>query len=508
MKRLILDILLCTLANVAAMAQNVEVPESDSLGTHMAYELSAEAAVGSGSWNAYQTVSNRYHTLGLRPNTAVGRAALTLKHDFSKKYNMTAVADVMGSLHADHKFYLQQLYVHFKLDRFFAEVGSREIEPVLRDRRLSSGNIIESGNAKPVPQIRIGTDGFWTVPGLKKWLEVYFDGAYGKYIDGGYKQDVATKLQATFTRGMWMHHKKLYLRSNSKKLFYGMIGIDHFVQFGVQRYSFINGQMVLIKDNPAKLKDFWRALVPIGSSDYATNGGGEDWIYGNHVGSYTIQIGCNITSNHQLNAFLDNIFEDGSGIGKRNGWDGLWGLSYKNTSEGVQYVRGATFEYLQTTNQSGVLHFDPADWSGEMRNIPSAHFATGNDSYYNNSYYQSYTMYGMGQGNPLLPSPRYRGALSYNSTNIKAWHVGVEGDLLQSPRYGSFSYLVKGSYRKSYGEHSYPFRVPEHTFSMMVEADWTKGPWRGCFSYGLDRGDIYGNNNTFDLKITYHGKIF
>ena len=492
----------------AVMAQGTGGPDTDSLGTHLSYELSAEAAVGSGDWNAYQTVSNRYHTLGLRSNTAVGRAALTLTHDFSKKYQMTAVADVLGTIHGDHKFYLQQLYVNFKLNHFFAEIGSREIEPILRNRRLSSGNIIESGNAKPIPQLRIGTDGFWTVPGLNKWLEVYFDGAYGKYIDGGYKQDVATTLQTTFTRGMWMHHKKLYLRSNSQKLFYGMIGIDHFVQFGVQRYDFVDGQMVLIKDSPATIKDFWRALIPKGDSGYATNGGGEDWVYGNHVGSYTIQIGCNITPRHQVNAFMDNIFEDGSGMAKRNGWDGLWGLSYQNTTEGVQYVRGATFEYLQTTNQSGVLHFDPGDWTGEMRNIPSEHYSTGNDDYYNNGFYQSYTTYGMGQGTPLLPSPRYRGELGYNSTNIKAWHVGVEGDLLQSPRYGSFSYLVKGSYRKSYGEHVYPFLVPEHTFSMLVEADWAKGPWRGSVSYGLDGGDIYGNNNTFDLKITYHGRIF
>ena len=211
------------------MAQAQGVPETDSLPTHLRYELTAETALGTGDWNAYQTVSNRYHTLGLRPNTAVGRAALTLTHDFSKNYRMTAVADALGSIHGDHKFYLQQLYVNFKLHHFFAEIGSREIEPILRSRRLSSGNIIESGNAKPIPQLRIGTDGFWTVPGLNKWLEVYFDGAYGKYIDGGYKQDVATTLQATFTRGMWMHHKKLYLRSNSQKLFYGMIGIDQIV---------------------------------------------------------------------------------------------------------------------------------------------------------------------------------------------------------------------------------------------------------------------------------------
>ena len=63
------------------MAQAQGVPETDSLPTHLSYELSAETAFGTGDWHAYQTVSNRYHTLGLRPNTAVGRAALTLTHD-------------------------------------------------------------------------------------------------------------------------------------------------------------------------------------------------------------------------------------------------------------------------------------------------------------------------------------------------------------------------------------------------------------------------------------------
>ena len=99
----------------------------------MSYELSAETALGTGDWNAYQTVSNRYHTLGLRPNTAVGRAALTLTHDFSKNYRMTAVADALGSIHGDHKFYLQQLYVH---GRLLDRAGTQQVARGLLRRSL------------------------------------------------------------------------------------------------------------------------------------------------------------------------------------------------------------------------------------------------------------------------------------------------------------------------------------------------------------------------------------
>ena len=125
----------------------------------------------------------------------------------------------------------------------------------------------------------------------------------------------------------------------------------------------------------------------------------------------TYQIGWNINQNHQLQAYLDNPFEDGSGIRKGNGWDGLWGLQYTNKTSGRQYVRGAVVEYFQSTNQSGPLHWDSGDYPEPIRS-QITDLVTGNDNYYNHMFYDTYSHYGMTPGIGLITSPIYNKILS------------------------------------------------------------------------------------------------
>ena len=42
----------------------------DSLKTHISYDITTEAAVGTGDFTAYQLATNRHHVLGTRSNTA------------------------------------------------------------------------------------------------------------------------------------------------------------------------------------------------------------------------------------------------------------------------------------------------------------------------------------------------------------------------------------------------------------------------------------------------------
>ena len=62
----------------------------------------------------------------------------------------------------------------------------------------------------------------------------------------------------------------------------------------------------------------------------------EDWVYGNHLGSMTVQLGWNINKNHLVQVYADDPFEDGSGMRKGNGWDGLWGVEYTNKTAAHQ----------------------------------------------------------------------------------------------------------------------------------------------------------------------------
>ena len=477
----------------------------DSLQTRITYDLTTEAAVGTGDFTAYQLTTNRHHVLATRPNTAYLRGAVNIEHAFNENWKLSGAIDAIGSLHADHKAYLQQCYANLSWKQFFLEVGSREQEMVVRDNLLSVGSFVNGINAKPIPQIHVGTKGFWNVPFTKGWVQINIDFGYGKFLDNSYRekqyfdhQDVSYQ----YATGAYYHHKHLYIRSNPEKPVFITVGINHVAQFGGTNNDYRTGTLIT-KSKPANFKAFWKVIFPTGDSNYFENESLEDWVYGNHLGLLTYQIGWNINKNHQVQAYLDNPFEDGSGMRKGNGWDGLWGLQYSNKSAGRQYVRGAVFEYFQSTNQSGPLHWDSGDYPEPIRS-QITDLVTGNDNYYNHMFYGSYTHYGMTPGIGLITSPIYNknGFNEFSNNRVKAWHLGINGEITDH-----ISYLVKGSYQEGWGTYSAPAPQKLHSFDAMFQGIYTTGPWKFSAAYAFDKGNVYGDCNTFNFKIGYHGKI-
>ena len=489
----------CLLASMSVSAQ-------DSLQTSITYDLSSEIAVGTGDFTAYQLVSNRHHVLSTRPNTGYVRGAVEVAHPLSKYFTLTGGADVIASVHADHKAYLQQFYASLEYDKFFFEIGARENDAILRNAQLSSGAFAKGTNAKPIPQVRIGTRNFWTVPYTKGWLQIHFEGGYGKLLDSRYREDIFnnhTDVNYCYSTGAWYHQKHLYFRTNPEKRFFVTAGIEHVAQFGGKSYERVPNGSMLAKEKSVGLKDFIDIILPVGDANYYENEAMEDWVFGNHLGSMTIQLGWNINRDHQVQVYLDDPFEDGSGMRKGNGWDGLWGVEYTNRAAGRQWVRGAVVEYFQTTNQSGPLHYDRGDYPEPIRS-QITDLVVGKDEYYNHSYYVSYSHYGMTLGNPLITSPIYNmdGFNMYRDNRVKAWHVAVNGELTDN-----ISYLVKGSYREGMGTYDVPIYPKRHTFNAMLQGIYAKGPWQVSAAYAFDKGNVYGDNSTFNFKIGYHGKI-
>ena len=471
--------------------------------TNVTYDVTAETAVGTGDFTAYQLSTNRHHILGTRANTAYLRGAVNLKHAFTEDLSLSGCIDGMASVHADHKTYLQQCYANLSYQTFFIEAGSREIEPVLRDAELSSGAFTKGNNAKPIPQIHFGTKDFWTVPFTNDWLQIHFDFGYGKFMDSGYREDLfLSNSSSSYVKGAYYHQKHLYLRSNPEKRFFVTAGIEHVAQFCGTKYFSENGQLT-VKEKPTSLKAFWNVILPLGDSQYFEHGAMEDWIYGNHLGSMTVQIGWNIDANHQVQAYVDDPFEDGSGMRKSNGWDALYGVQYKNKATGRQYVRGAVVEFLQTTNQSGPLHWDPGDYPEPARSQIKDK-VVGNDNYYNHGFYSTYSHYGMAMGTALLTSPIYNKEdfSNFQNNRVKAWHVGVNGEITDR-----LSYLVKGSYREGWGTYYVPLTPKRHSFDAMLQGIYSTGAWQFSAAYAFDKGNIYGDCSTFNFKINYHGKI-
>ena len=86
------------------LATSVQAQEPSN--TLVTYDLTAETAVGTGDFTAYQLTTNRYHTLATRANTAYMRGALNVEHMLDNHFRLSGAVDMIASVHADHKAYL------------------------------------------------------------------------------------------------------------------------------------------------------------------------------------------------------------------------------------------------------------------------------------------------------------------------------------------------------------------------------------------------------------------
>ena len=122
-------------------------------------------------------------------------------------------------------------------------------------------------------------------------------------------------------------------------------------------------------------------------------------------------------------------------------------------------------EYLDFTNQSGPIHFDPSDSPGTS--VPD--HVSGADDYYNNASHNSYAYYGQSMGTPAMMAPIYNrdGFPGFIGNCLRGFHVGVEGELSSS-----VGYRLKGGYRKAWGTGKCMLKTPIHETAVMLETDW------------------------------------
>ena len=471
------------------------------------YELTAEGAVSTGQFTPYMMTVNRFDVLSPRANTGYMSASVKGDFQFLDHWNISGGITGLSSVHSNHRAYLQELYLRATYRKIYLEVGAREQSSPVINRELSSGDFILSGNAKPIPTFHIATDGFVYVPYLHNQLEAYVDFGYGRLLDGDWLEDRFEKYHANhtgsfFTRDISSHHKELYLRSNSSHRFFGTLGMQHAVFFGGIKTTYEFSKEAQVSGKKAKPGDFLKVLIP--KSDGSGQNKGDGFVYGNHIGNWYLDFGYNINSGKQIRVYMEKPFEDGSGIAFRNGFDGLWGFEYTVSDRKRSVVHGIVLEYLQTTNQSGPIHWAPGDFNAVVSGkLPSE--ATGADNYYNNFFYNGYSQYGLSLGSALLKSPYYNpdDFLCYIDNRVQAWYLGFNGDVSSH-----FDYLVKGSYREGYGTPFIPLKQKHHSFDAMALLRWHDGPWQCSVAYALTQGNVYGDSSGFDFKISYHGKLF
>lgn len=388
--------------------------------------------------------------------------------------------------------WLQQLYATAKWRCLYLTAGMKEYASPLLDPRLTSGDLIESGNASPILQGRIGFVDYQDIPFTRGWVQIDVQLAYGKLLDNKWWREHYDYYNGHICQGALYHYKRVYFRTRQSAPFAVTIGVQSAAQFGGTTDFYYRGILDRTLKAKSNLRAWWDVLIP--------NHSGDDGYYeGNTLGSWDFKARYRLRSGHEFAAYFQWPWEDGSGMGKLNGWDGLWGVEWHAPRPGI--ISAAAVEWIDFRNQSGPMHYAPGDFPGTT----IEHEATGDDDYYNNAFYNSYAYYGLGIGSPFLLSPLYNrnGQMSYLYNRAHGMHLALVGQI--SPR---LDYNVRLGWEKAWGAGRTPSVRPKECYSGYVGVNYTFASVPGLHlaaSVAFDAGSLRPNNVGTVVTLSYQG---
>lgn len=368
---------------------------------------------------------------------------------------------------------LHELFINTRLWILNFNIGSRIKQIGNQDQTLSSGGLLFSNNAEPIPSLFVGIEEFTPLFFKNGFFEVKGGLSHGLFKDNAY------------VKNMLFHHKYAYVRLGGKGIVRFQYGLDHAAQWG--------GNVPGYGQQPDGFKDFINIML-LRSGSNSNIGFEQINMGGNHLISQSMRLDINLGGT-EIGAYWQNINEDKPIRllwNSVNVYDGLWGFSVKNKRFPI--IKGFLYEYLNTTDQNGPYH----DKDGIVYG--------GADTYFNNYLYASgWTNYGRTIGTPFITSPLYNtdGSLQLVNTRVQAHHFGLEGEV------SGYGFKVLNSYSKNYGNYSAPFR--KDAVSLLVEVNKTFEKWWGleaALSVGADWGQMYGRNTGLLFKITKRGELF
>jgi hypothetical protein len=343
-----------------------------------------------------------------------------------------------------------------------------------QDSSLSSGGLLWSGNARPMPKVSIMVPKYTAVPFTRGYLEFKGGISHGWFGDN------------QFVKDSWLHHKYFYLQLGGRLPVHIHYGFQHFAQWGGESTDSNIGKL------PQSFSDFMRVFFADHGDENAINSERLNAL-GNHLGSRNFGIDIDF-SRVKAGVYWQTIFEDSSGREFKNIKDGLWGI-YFHSKDKNRLINGAVYEFINTTDQSG-----PIDSYSDNKEM----WPVGNDDYFNNGIYPfGWTYHNMVIGTPLITSPAVLKVT--NSGHEYIWnnkvichHIGLEG------KHRDLHYKLFATYYLNYGTNSYPFEsaIPQYSFLLQAQIV-DKLPWgmSASLAIGVDHGELYGNNAGFRISL-------
>lgn len=315
------------------------------------------------------------------------------------KVKLRASGRLVGHVSESSNLGLNTLSVEARYSIFAAQAG-KFIDPMgMNYHPLSSGSMIYSSNAEPVPKVMLKTNGFVDIPLTRGHVQ------FSSYLSHGWFED------SRYVKNAFLHQKYLYLKINYKML-EGIGGIIHNSQWG--------GRSATRGSLPSSIKDYFRMVFAQGAADGSQAPGGEQTnSLGNSIGAYDFNLRINL-DDFRLTFYRLFYLEDKVSTRFRSPWDGIWGggIIFK---EEKPLLKALLYEHMNTKRQDS-FDYEPR----------------GSQRYYHNFIYRSgWTYKNRVLGNPLI---LVDGSNDYPLTNniIIAHHLGANGFLTPNIKWKAF----------------------------------------------------------------------
>lgn len=284
------------------------------------------------------------------------------------------------------KIYINESFVkHDFSENTFIRFGRyyRDFSKYLNDE-LSSGSMLISQNAQPMPKI-----GLLTSYVIKKNNNIRFD--FGIAHGSFNKNDI-------YKKEPLLHEKFLYMN---------IIKNDYKLSLGFVHEAMWGGNITYAGNQPRTISNFLKVFISQdGPLDFPHANA-----LGNHLGIWDFYLEKK-NNDKILKLYYQHLFEDTSGLRFANKTDGLWGV------ELIDFLQNTTIliEYINTKNQ--------------FIDYPYVHEKYYNHGLYGSGWsYKNYTL-----GNPFIDHLK--------ATDIAVLHLGMKGDFSNS-----YNYTIKVSRR-------------------------------------------------------------
>ena len=461
---------------------------------HFEYNLETRASFSGGENTPFWFVSN-IHGLGSPVfNNGYVKGEIFKRMDSSSKFDWGVGADLTGGWNIPAAFAIRQLYGELHYKRLWFSIGSRNLESEYNDRKLSTGDLLVSGNAMAIPQARIGTNGFAPFWGTKGWFSIRTYLSYGFFTDSKWMKNWVIPGSDRnsdvlyCSRGFWIR-----IGNVEKYPFTFDVGIEMATQFGGTIVK--DGKIIKM---PTGFKDWVKAFIPYAGSS-KTPVSDQSNVQGNMNGEYNIALSWSPSPDWTISAYFEHYFEDQSQMTFEYGlWkDGLWGVKVSFPQN--KWISKFLYEYIATADQTGAVYHDATI------SIPEQ--ISGRDGYYTHYLYGAWQNWGMTLGTPLAISPLYNTShlMTLYNTRFIANHFGLEGNPCD---YINWRMLL--TFSRNWGTYIRPLPRRMDSFSGLVEIG-AKYPglkgWYAKCGLAWDRGALLGNNFGGMLSIGYEGNF-